>query len=152
MHDFLWERGDHLGGDHLVAWDMVCRSQIKGELGIVKVLARKKALLMKWLWRFPNEKSALWYKFIKSKYGLNPNQWDAAVAEKVTCRSLRKAISSLYEEFFQHVSFKVGNGTRIRFWEDLWVGDNTLHRASPLLYRLYVSKNNPVSDFYEDPA
>ncbi|PON81162.1 hypothetical protein TorRG33x02_230460, partial [Trema orientale] len=95
MRDFLWEGGDHLGGDHLVAWNVVCRSKIQGGLGICKVLARNKAHLMKWLWRFPNEKSVLWYKVIKSKYGLNPNQWDAAVAERVTFRSLWKAISSL---------------------------------------------------------
>ncbi|PON69194.1 LOW QUALITY PROTEIN: hypothetical protein PanWU01x14_089170 [Parasponia andersonii] len=114
MCDFLRE-----GGDHLVAWNVVCQSKIQGGLGIGKVLAKNKAHLMKWLWSFPNKKSALWYKVVKSKYSLNPNQWDAAVAERVTLRSLWKAISSLYEDFFQHVSFKVNNGTRIRFWEDL---------------------------------
>ncbi|PON77750.1 hypothetical protein PanWU01x14_025060 [Parasponia andersonii] len=115
MRDFLWERGDLLGGEHLVAWDLVCRSKLQGGLSIGKVFARNNALLMKWLWRFPKERNALWYKVIKSKYGLNPNQWDVVEAERVTFWSPWKAISSLYEEFFQHVYFRVGSRTKTRF-------------------------------------
>ncbi|PON92327.1 LOW QUALITY PROTEIN: hypothetical protein TorRG33x02_118320 [Trema orientale] len=73
MHDFLWEGEDLLGGEHLVAWDLVCRPKLQGGLGIGNVLARNKALPMKWLWRFPKKRYALWYKVIKNKYGLNPN-------------------------------------------------------------------------------
>lgn len=150
MRDFLWEGGDLLGGEHLVAWDLVCRPKLKGGLGIGKVLARNKALLMKWIWRFPKERNALWYKVIKSKYGLNPNQWDAAEADRVTFRSPWKAISSLYEDFFQHVFFRIGSGTKIRFWEDHWVGDGSLQRDFPSLYRLSLFKNRPISEFYGD--
>lgn len=61
--------------------------------------------------------NSLWYKVIKSKYGLNSNLWDATLAERETFRSPWKVISSLYIEFSPHVSFKVVNGLKIRFWK-----------------------------------
>ncbi|PON53321.1 hypothetical protein PanWU01x14_203280, partial [Parasponia andersonii] len=100
IRDFLWDSSDHLRGKHLVAWDAVYRSKMRGGLGIGKVSDRNKALLMKWLRRFPNETNSLWYKVIKSKYELNPNNWDVAMVGRVTLRSPWKAISSLYERYF----------------------------------------------------
>ena len=131
MRDFLWEGGDLLGGDHLVGWPPVCLAKEKGGLGIGNVEKRNKALLMTWLWRFPNERHSLWYKVIKSKFGIHPNQWDSRVVDRGTFRSPWKAISSIYGEFFQLVSFKVGNNNKIRFWEDKWLGDYTLKELFP---------------------
>ncbi|PON98756.1 LOW QUALITY PROTEIN: hypothetical protein TorRG33x02_053710, partial [Trema orientale] len=113
IRDFLWDSSDHLRGEHLVAWDAVCRQRCK--VGSVLVKFQIEIKLFKWLWRFPNETNSLWYKVIKSKYGLNPNNCDVAVVGRVTLRSPWKAISSLYERFFQLTTFKVGRGTRIKF-------------------------------------
>ena len=33
------------------------------------------------------------------------------------------------------VVFKVGNGNKIRFWEDVWVGENSLQALFPSLFR-----------------
>ncbi|POO03864.1 hypothetical protein TorRG33x02_001680 [Trema orientale] len=157
MRDFFFFFGkgsDQLGGEHLVAWEVVCRSKMQGGLGIDKVSASNKALLRKWLWRYPKEVNSLWYKVIKNKYGLNSNQWNAAVANSVTFRSPWKTISSLYGEFFQHVRFKVGSGSRIRFWEDIWVEGDTLAVVFPSSYRLPSFKGRYISDFVEgsDPS
>ena len=64
---------------------------------------RNRALLMKWVWRFPKETNSLWYKVIKSKFGVNSNQWDASIAERAILRSPWKSISTLYGDFFQFV-------------------------------------------------
>ena len=74
---------------------------------------------MKWLWRFPKEDRFLWHKVIKSICGLHSNLWDTRVNDNATFRSPWKAISSLYRDFHQLVSFKVGNGSKVRFWEDV---------------------------------
>ena len=42
-------------GDHLVGWEVVCLAKDKGGLGIGNLEKKNKALLMKWLWRFPKE-------------------------------------------------------------------------------------------------
>ena len=104
---------------------------------------------MKWLWRISNERQSLWYKVIKSKFGLHPNQWDSRVVERGTFRNPWKAISSLYGEFLQMVSFKVGNGNNVRFWEDKWLGKKPLEELFPSLFRLSSSKSRPISDFLD---
>ena len=148
MRDFLWDGGDLVGGEHLVDWEVVCRAKEKGGLGIGNLRKRNKVLLMKWLWRLPKEDRVLWHKVIKSIFGLHPNLWDTRVDDKRTFRSPWKAISSLYNEFHQLVSFKVGNGSKVRFWEDDWVGETSLEALFPSLFRLSSLKSRPISEFY----
>ena len=148
MRDFLWDGGDMVGGEHLVDWEVVCCAKDRGGLGIGNLGKRNKALLMKWLGRFPKEERSLWHKVIKSNFGLKPNLWDTKEDYKGTFRSPWKAISSLYTEFHQMVVFKVGNGNKIRFWEDVWVGENSLQALFPSLFRLSSLKSRPISEFF----
>ena len=54
-------------------------------------------------------------------------------------------------EFVKHVQFKVGDGRRIRFCEDLWIGNSTLAERFPLLYRVVESKKVCISSqIYRD--
>jgi hypothetical protein len=39
----------------------------------------------------------------------------------------------------------VGDGTRIRFWHDLWYGDTVLKVAFPVLFGIARSKNASVA-------
>ncbi|PON38240.1 hypothetical protein PanWU01x14_313960 [Parasponia andersonii] len=84
MRDFFWEGNEQMGADHLAASDVLCRSKMQGGPGIGKVSARNRALLMKWLWKFPIEMNYLWHNVIKSKYGLSSNQRDMIPAERTT--------------------------------------------------------------------
>ena len=115
MRNFLWEGVDGDGGDHLVQWKLVARAKIKGGLGIGRLKEKNKALLFKWLWRFPLEQESMWVKIITSKFGVQSNRWDARVARRCTYRSPWKYISSLYEDFRHRVGLKVGTGVGLDF-------------------------------------
>lgn len=41
-----------------------------GGLGIKNLSLHNRSLLQKWHWRFNNEDSAMWRKFISQKYGM----------------------------------------------------------------------------------
>ena len=43
--------------------------------------------------------------------------------------------------FSKHLSFVVGEGTRIRFWHDRWIGDNTLKDLYPELFVSSTAKD-----------
>ena len=45
-----------------------------------------------------------------------------------------RGIHDGWESFSKHVALLVGDGTRILFWHDKWVGDNSLKRLYPQLY------------------
>ena len=110
---------------------------------------REIVYLMKWLWRFPKKGQFSWYKVIKSKFGIHPNHWDSKVVKRGTFRSPWKAISFLYGEFHQMVSFKIGNRNKVRFWEDRWADENTLKGLFPSLFRLSTFSSQPISDFVD---
>lgn len=75
---------------HLIKWEVVVRSKENGGLGVGNLVARNKALLGKWLWRFPIEPEALWHKVLRSIYGINANGWDVKLVLRGTNRSLWK--------------------------------------------------------------
>ncbi|RVW12452.1 LINE-1 retrotransposable element ORF2 protein [Vitis vinifera] len=77
QRDFLWSGVGEGKRDHLVRWEAVCKPRIIGGLGIGKIPLRNRALLGKWLWRFPRESTSLWHQVILSIYGTHSNGWDA---------------------------------------------------------------------------
>jgi hypothetical protein len=47
------------------------------------------------------------------------------------------------------VFFKVGDGTSVQFWEDVWLGDSPLSQQYPSLYNIVQHKNVLVSTVLE---
>ncbi|KAL5563761.1 hypothetical protein UlMin_033508 [Ulmus minor] len=70
MRQFLWDKEVGGKGKSLVDWKLVCTPK------------ENKALLGKWLWRFPLEQHTLWAAVIRSKYGLNREGWDSNLVTK----------------------------------------------------------------------
>ncbi|RVW35813.1 putative ribonuclease H protein [Vitis vinifera] len=93
QRDFLWSGVGEGKRDHLIRWEVVSRPREMGGLGFGKTSMRNSALLGKWLWRFPRERSGLWHKVIASIYGTHPNGWDANMGE---IDLLQRLMSSLH--------------------------------------------------------
>ena len=94
----------------------MCRSKEQGALGFGKRSLRNHALLRKWLWRFPRERSELWHEVIASIYGTHPNGCDANMVGRWSHRCPWKAIAQNFHLFIHHTRLVVGNGEKIRFW------------------------------------
>ncbi|RVW23293.1 putative ribonuclease H protein [Vitis vinifera] len=116
QRDFLWSGVGEGKRDYLVSWDVVCKPRVKRGLGFGKISLRNLALLGKWLWRYPRKSTTLWHQ----------------------------AIAQVFQDFFKHTRFVVGDGERIRFWEDLWWGDQPLKSQYPRLFRVVTDKNSPI--------
>lgn len=50
-----------------------------------------------------------------------------------------------FNSFVNLVSLKLGAGSKIRFWEDTWVGDIPFSEAFPRLFQLPTVQNYPIS-------
>ena len=122
QRDFLWSGVREGKRDHLVSWDVVCNSKVKGGLGSRKISLRNLVLLGKWLWRYPREGSTLWHQVILSIYGTHSNGWDANTIVRWSHRCPWKAIAQVFQDFSKYTRFVVGDGKRIWFWEDLSFG------------------------------
>ncbi|EXB36980.1 hypothetical protein L484_018358 [Morus notabilis] len=62
----------------------------------------------------------------------------------------RGASTSHVEQSYvrSHVILKIGNGRRVRFWEDEWAGEESLAASFSNLFRLSNLHNQAISSFY----
>ncbi|XP_075645160.1 uncharacterized protein LOC142616177 [Castanea sativa] len=146
QRNFLW--GSSEGGFKypLVAWDKVCLPIEMGGLGLRKVVSFNQALLGKWLWRYGHEDTHLWRWVISSKYGEDQRGWRTRDCRRSHGCSLWRSINEGWEDFSKHLSFVVGQGTRIRFWHDRWIGNDTLKVLYPELYVCSSVKDACISE------
>lgn len=151
MRNFFWQGMEDSKGSHLLRWKVLRKPIDQGGLEIGKVKERNKALVSKWFWRFPRERSSLWAKVVSSIHGIAENQWNAGIFYRVSYRSPWKFIHSNLPSFQDHIYIRVGNGSSIRFWEDKWIGDQPLAIVFPELYRVSSGKHLFISSFLESP-
>jgi hypothetical protein len=59
---------------------------------------------------------------------------------------LSKVNRAGWDSFSSHLTFKVGDGSRVRFWLDAWCGDQPLRDRFPELFRLARMPNASVAD------
>ena len=53
------------------------------------------------------------------------------------------------KHFFPHGSFTIKDGSEIRFWEDVWLGNTTLHQQYPALYAIVRNKGDTLATVME---
>lgn len=129
-----------------VAWDKVIAPCDRGGLGIGSLRTCNQDMLAKWWWRFQTENQALWCKVIRSIHGptgglhnntslkSNSGPWYHIVKLKDDLLGLGINLPSLFKR-------KLGNGQKISFWHDTWLGGLPLCNLFPRLYRLETSRN-----------
>ena len=94
------------------------------------------ALKSKWVWRFAKEDDVLWRKVIASKYGVDNSGWWSMKSSNAHGFGCWKSILVRLELFKTLVHFKVKNGSKVLFWEDVWCGDSSLKTQFPDLFRM----------------
>ena len=77
------------------------------------------------------------------KYGSLWGGWCSKFGKGPYGVSVWKFILKGWDSFQSHCSFLVGDGQRVRFWEDWWCGDMALKDAFPELF--VISRDTEVS-------
>ncbi|WMV34850.1 hypothetical protein MTR67_028235 [Solanum verrucosum] len=106
-------------------------------------------MMMKWLWRYGTEDIGLWKEVIKAKHG-ELTHWSKNVSTDAYGVGLWKSISKLWPDFAGNVTFRVGNGSHIKFWKDIWLGDTTLGEEFPSLHLIAAEPNSTIASNRSD--
>ena len=112
---FLYSGMGDVKKTHLVKWAIVCALH-SGGLSIRSLRSFNKSLFGKLLWRFGNERQALWTRVIGAKYGCERGGWCSLLVTGSHGVSLWKSISHGWPSFVRHNQFEVGARFTLRFW------------------------------------
>lgn len=141
---------------HSINWDKICSPKASGGLGMASLQRRNISMLTKWWWRCYEERDKVWNKLFTERYGrvINHNLYDlmiprgaSSILESfVNIKSLPELVPLLNNECFR---WRLGNGIKCFFWEDIWWSDRSLASLFPRLYGLvsvkYISVASVVS-------
>lgn len=93
--------------------------------GLRDIQSMNKVMLWKWLWHFGQEEGSLWRQVVAMKFGLE-DRWDIMLNRWPYGCSPWREIIQYYHFFKEGVVYEVGDGSRIKFWEDVWCGERSL--------------------------
>jgi hypothetical protein len=83
------------------------------------------------------------------KYEIQRGGWCSEDARGFYGVSLWRYIRKNWGAFSNYISFKVGDGLRIRFWHDNWCGDSALKSSFPEFFALARNKEALVSKYMD---
>ncbi|GJV94055.1 RNA-directed DNA polymerase, eukaryota, reverse transcriptase zinc-binding domain protein [Tanacetum coccineum] len=132
-----------------IKWDLVLASKAYGGLGVGSLKSFNLALLQKWRWRFLTRPHTLWVSLIKYVHGEDGGLDSARCATHGTWANVVASIHALHARDIilnNTIRLKVGCGSRVRFWKDVWIGDNALNEQYNRLFRLDVNEDCYMAD------
>ena len=154
QRDFFWNDGLQKKKVRSVDWVTICKHKKFGGLGIGRMKDKGLSLMAKWIWWFDREGSSLCKKVLCAKYGLgiNPLLWNYRDVKtgshfvKCICRffSDDHRACDIVKKGFQVI---IGNGERVRFWQDVCWDSVPLKLAFPRIFALASNKSGMVYEF-----
>ena len=105
-----------------------------------------KALLGKWLWRYTSEPTSLWRRVVDSKHDSQRREWCSNRVRECHGVGLWKHIRAVWDRFSKHITYKVGDGSRIKLWHDIWCGELPLRQKFQDLFHLAQVPDALVAD------
>ena len=110
------------------------------------------ALLAKWEWRLQSDEKGKWKDVLISKYGTtNGNVRSQWKMQSWWWKDLKKVCGEGEGRgwFQQALTWKVGIGDKVRFWEDAWVENVNLKTLYPRLYSLSLEQGLKIVEVGE---
>ena len=95
------------------------------------------------------EREALWRQVVVAKYGTWEGGWCSNMPTGTHGVGLWKFIRFGWDKFSRMLRFEVGDGTRVRFWDDVWCTDGSLKEAYPELFRIAKDKAAYLADNFQ---
>jgi hypothetical protein len=133
MGHFLWNNTEDKHKYHLANWQLVSQKKELGGLGIPDLRSLNMALLSSWIFRYHLNSNSIWTRIIDFKYRTKkPNIF---CCPDVGVSPFWKGVIWAMQAAHMGVRWVVGNGEKVRFWEDQWLGNTSL---AILFWPLYV--------------
>ena len=117
---FIWSGAGSQRKLSLVNWNNICRPKSNGGLGFKDMEIMNKALLMKVAWDVFINPSKLCSQVLISKYVV-PSDMPITNVPTKNGSYLWRSIGKIWKDFQKGLHWSIGNGQRVKFWDDIWV-------------------------------
>ena len=120
---FWWGSNETSRKMHWCSWDSLCKPKSMGGMGFRNLHIFNQALLAKQMWRLHVNHDTLLHKILKARYFRHDDILEArrGLDPSYSWRNLWGAKSLLLDG----LRWRVGDGTSIRVWEDVWCKGST---------------------------
>nr|GEV30808.1 RNA-directed DNA polymerase, eukaryota, reverse transcriptase zinc-binding domain protein [Tanacetum cinerariifolium] len=139
-----------------VKWNNVLTAKDSEGVGVSSLYALNRGLMMKWVWRFYNQKTSLWANVIKAIHKEDRSMGKAKYVGARTCwMTIVNEIRILIDQGVNVLEFmrlKLGNGDMASFWNHNWSGGGVLKDLYPRWYALENGKSVNVCTKLSDPS
>ena len=91
----------------------------------------------------------MWRETIRRKFGEMQGGWCSGESRINFGTGLCKEIKKEWEVILKNAKFVIGDGSKIRFWKDLWCEEVALCMAYPTLFSLAVRKETLIREVWD---
>jgi hypothetical protein len=146
---FLWVGLTKTTKTCWVKWDVICRPKKEGGLGVRDLRLVNISLLSKWKWKLLDRENELWKDVVVAKYGRdvlgkkNLGEIDITRMGSTWWRDLC-LIDKDSGWFTNAINKRVGVGNSTSFWNERWIGDQTLRQLFPRLFGISLQKDDLI--------
>ncbi|KAK1306625.1 hypothetical protein QJS10_CPA10g00313 [Acorus calamus] len=147
---FLWQGVDSTGRKPtLVKWSSVCCPKQMGGLGVINLEHFNQVMPLKWSWQWLERREALWLRV--GRYG--EEGWFGhlpMVSPHAT--TLFKGLFGDELALLEAISWELGYGTLVRFWEDCWRGTDSLRSLFHVVFQCTSRREGFAREFWSSNA
>ncbi|GKV09906.1 hypothetical protein SLEP1_g21339 [Rubroshorea leprosula] len=154
---FLWGGCEERNKIAWVRWDKVCKDRKQGGMGIKDLRMFILALMGKWWARLVNEQGGLWRRVLLDKYGGEGGSWGEWITKgqnrgsrcwKDVCK-INELIEGKRDWVKSGFKLVIGDGAKVSFWRQVWVGSHSLEVMFPRLSYLSTDRQSTVQQMGE---
>lgn len=121
LKKFLLEGVNEMTKIPLLNWEVVCKPKEYGGAGLRKMEQQNLALGAKLVWKLYRSPNKLWCRIMQKKYLDNNDPLRIlAINIKKSGSAIWKFIKECRHLITNHISWKIGNGKKTKFWHDSW--------------------------------
>jgi len=147
---FLWAWGKENKAIAWVSWENVCKPCEEGGLEVKETRNLNSALLAKWKWRILSDAGGKWKEILISIYGSETDRIQVGLKyQSWWWRDLAKVCGEGDQEegwFCKATGWKIGDGSIIKLWEDVWLQISSLKSMFPRLYSLSLDQGKTMGE------
>ena len=126
MSHFLWNNNEESHKYQLANWQLVAQMKEVGGFGIPDMRNLNLSLLSSWIFRYGLQSESIWVKIVDHNHKYNTNKPNFMCSNSPTASPFWKGVMWALQAARMGIKWLVGDGKRVRFWEDHWFGNSSL--------------------------